>query len=160
MKRITYFLAVVLLLGACNRNNVSGPVSVEFSSSGCAKATKADNNNDATLRLKYNEGVLLILRANAMMNCAMGMEGNEITCEVSVQDNVIYYNAYVPNPEMKCMCPVQYMTAYVSGLQENTEYTLEYSCDGTYRPITFYYTPGFDKTYNLKLYGDPYPYYE
>lgn len=161
MKRITYFLAVVLLLGACNRNDVPGVMSVGFYNSGCARATKAVNNNfEPTLTLRYTDEGLLILRANAMMNCAMGPEGENVISEVRVQNGIIRYQVYVPEPHVKCMCPVELTTALVSGLQENTEYTLEYSCDDDYRPITFYYAPGLDVTYDLKLYGDPYPYYE
>ena len=152
MKHIIIF-AAALLLGACNHNQPDGPVSVEFQHTGCGRyqdTKAADDYMNPQLILEYTDGGLLITRTNAILNCSLV---NGITCDLSVQDGVIRYHAYVTDGGiMKCLCPVERMTALVSGLRENTEYALEYVCDGVYRPITFYYAKGLKATFDLSLY--------
>lgn len=144
-------LAAALLLSACNHNQPDGPVTVDFHHTGCGRNqdTKAGYVT-SQLILEYTDGGLLITRTNATLNCSLV---NGITCDLNVQDGVIRYHAYVTDGgTMKCLCPVERMTALVSGLRENKEYTLEYSCDNTYRPITFYYAKGLKVTFDLSLY--------
>ena len=145
-------LAAALLLGACSHNQPEGPVTAEFQHTGCGRnqETKADGYVTSQLILKYTDGGLLITRTNATLNCSLV---NGITCDLSLQDGILHYHAYVTDGgTMKCLCPVERMTALVSGLRENTEYTLDYSCDNTYRPITFYYAKGLKVTFDLSLY--------
>ena len=145
-------LAAALLLGACNHQQPEAPVTVEFQHTGCGRnqETKADSYVTSQLILEYTDGGLLITRTNATLNCSLV---NGITCDLNVQDGVIRYHAYVTDGgTMKCLCPVERMTALVSGLRENKEYTLEYSCDNSYRPITFYYAKGLKVTFDLSLY--------
>ncbi len=151
MKRISILFAVALLLGACTRNKATGPlgpVSVDFHHSGCLKETKADRN-DPTLTLEYTDDGLLITSTNVRLSCG---GDDDITFELSVQEDIIHYRTYSTS-YANCVCPYN-LTALVSGLQEDAEYTLEYSSEhvGNYRPITFYYAPGLDVTFDLRLY--------
>ena len=152
-------LAAVLLLGACSGNNIrpDEAVTVQFRHSGCGRdnEVKADAFGDEVpeLTLEYTEGGLLITRTNTMLNCSINQGG--ITCDLSVENDVITYHAYeTDGPTLKCVCPVKTMTALVSGLKENTEYILHYTCDGTYLPLNFRYAKGLKVTFDLSLYRE------
>ena len=99
----------------------------------------------------YTENGLLITRTYATMNCSINQGG--ITCELTVEDGTIHYKAYETDGKtLRCTCLVNTMTVLVSGLQENTEYVLVYTCDGPYRPITFYYWSGLNRPIDLNQY--------
>ena len=147
-----------MLLLACGRQTQEGgPVTVDFKHTGCGRSesVKADGFGDEQpeLTLEYKDGSLLITRTNALLNCSINQGG--ITCEVTLKDDVIHYKAYeTDGATLKCVCPVETMTALVGGLRENTEYVLDYTCDGSYRPITFYYAKGLKITLDLNLYKE------
>lgn len=158
MKRLFGIIAAVLLLGACaGKQAQEGPVSVDFHHTGCGRgeAVKADAFGEEIpeLTLEYTDGGLFITRTNAILNCSIGQGG--ISCDLTVTDNVINYKAYeTDGATLKCVCPVEQMTALVTGLREKTEYILNYTCDGSYRPITFYYAKGLKITLDLTLYKE------
>ena len=146
-------MAAVLVLGACsgNSNQPDVPVTVDFNHTGCGREVVKSADDAPTLTLEYTESGLLITRTNAILNCSINLSG--ITCNLTAENGVINYHAYVTDGgTLKCVCPVAEMTALVHGLKENVEYTLQYKCDGTYRPITFYYAKGLKVTFDLGLY--------
>lgn len=147
-----------MLLLACGRQTQEdGPVTVDFKHTGCGRteAVKADGpgNEQPELTLEYKDGSLLMTRTNALLNCSINQGG--ITCDVTLADGVIHYKAFeTDGATLKCLCPVKTMTTLVGGLRENTEYVLDYTCDGSYRPITFYYAKGLKITLDLNLYKE------
>ena len=148
-------LASALVLGVCSCNNTRPdvPVTVDFNHTGCGREVVKSADDTPALTLEYTDNGLLITRTNALLNCSINNGG--ITCDLTVQDNIIRYHAYeTDGATLKCVCPVALMTALVHGLKENTEYTLQYKCDGSYRPITFYYAKGLKVSFDLQLYKD------
>ena len=146
-------LAAALVLGACsgNNNQPDVPVTVDFNHTGCGREVVKSADDTPTLTLEYTESGLLITRTNALLNCSINNGG--ITCKITAENGVISYHAYETDDTfLKCLCPVAKMTALVHGLKENVEYTLQYKCDGKYRPITFYYAKGLKVTFDLSLY--------
>ena len=157
MRKVFCLFTAALLLMACNETQEEGPLSVDFHHSGCARTeeVKADGFGDEQpeLTLQYTDSGLLITRTNALLNCSINQGG--ITCELTLEDGVIHYRAFeTDGATLKCLCPVKTMTALVSGLRENTEYVLDYTCRDNYRPITFYYAKGLNITLDLNLYKE------
>ena len=161
MKKVFALFSAAVLLMSCTgkQSQESGLVTVKFNHSGCARTedVKADGSGDnfgnaqPELTLKYTENGLLITRTYATMNCSINQGG--ITCELTVEDGTIHYKAYETDGKtLRCTCLVNTMTVLVSGLQENTEYVLVYTCDGPYRPITFYYWSGLNRPIDLNQY--------
>ena len=146
-------LAAALVLGVCSCNNTRPdvPVTVDFNHTGCGREVVKSADDTPALTLEYTDNGLLITRTNALLNCSINNGG--ITCKITAENGVISYHAYeTDGPILKCVCPVAKMTALVHGLKENVEYTLQYKCDGKYRPITFYYAKGLKVTFDLSLY--------
>ena len=126
---------------------------VKSTDSGCASdlSTKAADLADPLLILEYSEQGLVITRTNAFLNCSIKNGG--IVQEVSTEGNVIRYNAYERDGKtLRCNCIVETMTATVAGLNPGSEYVLEYTCDGSYAPISFTYNKGLRMVVDLSLY--------
>lgn len=151
MKKVFCLFAAAMLLVACNgkQTREPGQVTVEFNSTGCAKSENVKSINETEqLRLQYTENGLLITNTNLTLACDFSHD----ECELTVEDGVIHYT--FSGGYVKCVCPISTMTALVSGLQENTEYVLDYIYCGNhpYRPITFPYEKGLDITLDLNQY--------
>ena len=133
-----YLLFLLAFLPACAKYSHS----VEFTHTGCATQTKGWlNDSKSELILEYTAEGLSVTRTNAEMNCSIKDYG--ISCDVSVSGDGILYRVYeTDGPTADCVCLVELMTSTITGLQENKEYVLHYSCDGSYIPINFRYHKG------------------
>ncbi|MBQ6254627.1 MAG: hypothetical protein IJK05_08280 [Bacteroidales bacterium] len=151
MRKIVLLLAAIVLFG-CDRDSDSRKIySADFVNTGCDKETRAGVEQDmsSTLILKYTSDGMEVTRSNALLNCAINNGG--ITCEVTVEDNVIHYSTYETSGELlKCLCLVRTMTSKVKNLSVGKEYVLDYSCgSGTKIKIPFKYTKDFYKVIDL-----------
>lgn len=147
-----YLLFLLAFLPACAKYSRS----VEFTHTGCATQTKAwwDGGPSSELILEYTPDGLAVTRTNAQMNCSIKDYG--ISCEVSISGDEVFYHVYeTAGPIANCICPVERMTSTVTGLQENKEYVLHYSCDGSYIPINFRYHKGLRMVLDAAQYRDP-----
>jgi hypothetical protein len=153
MRKIFIFLCSALLLWGCSKE--STVELVKSTDSGCANdlTTRAADSElaDPQLILEYSEQGLVITRTNALLNCSIKNGG--IVQEVSTEGNVIRYNAYERDGKtLRCNCIVETMTATIAGLNPGSEYVLEYTCDGSYAPISFTYKKGLRLVVDLNLY--------
>ena len=143
------FLLPLLLLAACSKY----PHSVEFTHTGCASETKAETAFKSELILEYTADGLAVTRTNALMNCSLKEYG--LTCESSISGNTVHYAVYeTAGPSADCICRVERMSSTVPGLREDTEYILEYVCDGAFIPINFRYHKGLRMTLDADLYRE------
>ncbi|MBO5581423.1 MAG: hypothetical protein IJG35_07630 [Bacteroidales bacterium] len=158
MKRSTSLLLVLLLVVSCGKYKL--PHSMDMLSSGCISDTRAGEDDFPALDpedtapelfLEYTPEGLAVTRKNAKLNCSIKNSG--ISCEATLSGNVLTYRAYETNGlQTNCLCLVQWMTSTVPGLQEDTEYTLEYTCGHEYLPIQFRYRKGMSLRFDLKMY--------
>lgn len=153
MKRLLFILIPALLLCFCGKDNSVQLVS--FTDSGCSNAvmspdTRGGDALPSRLTLKYSQEGLVITRTNAIMNCSIRLSG--IGCEATLEGNVVHLNVYAKGDKLRCTCPVDTMSSTVAGLRTGTDYVLDYSCDGAYSPISFYYEEGMMMVVDLSLY--------
>lgn len=150
MKRLMLFLIPVLCLWSCAKETTVQLV--DFSDTGCGRETKAVSSPDGApeLILEYSAEGLVLTRHNSMLNCSINQGG--IACDVSIEDNTIFYSAYELGEPMKCICPVKTITSTISGLRTGKDYILDYSCGGDFMPISFTYQKGMKLVLDLSLY--------
>ena len=153
MKRLLFILIPVLLLCFCGKE--SAVQLVKFTDSGCSQAqmspdTRAGGGQPSQLILKHSSEGLVITRTNALMNCSIKNDG--MGCEVSIEGNTIHLKVYEKGEKLRCVCPVETMSSTVSGLSTGNAYILDYTCDGTYSPISFTYEEGMKMVIDLDLY--------
>lgn len=144
--KLRFFLPLLLFV-ACNKISPS----VEFTHTGCASETKSGDGLKSELILEYTADGLAITRTHALMNCSLKEYG--LTCEASVTGNVVHYSVYeTAGPIADCICRVEQMSSTVTGLKEDVEYILEYTCDGTFIPINFRYWKGLRMVLDADMY--------
>lgn len=158
MKRSTFILMTLMMLVSCGKLKL--PHSMDLVSSGCVTETRAGENafpeldpedTAPELILEYTSEGLSLTRKNARLNCSI--KGSGISCDATLSGNVLSYRAYeTDGPKTNCICLVQWMTSTVPGLQEDTEYTLEYTCGNEYLPIQFRYRKGMYLRFDLEMY--------
>ena len=156
MKKCHLALLTVLLLAGCSKEDLQLPLTGEIVSTGCASETKAGlfSKGEPRLILEYTPDGLRVTMKNAEMNCSIKNGG--ISCNVSVEGNVIRYAAYpTDGPTANCICLVEEMSSIVTGLKEGREYTIYYSCVYALVPIDFTYRKGFRKVIDPDLYRAP-----
>lgn len=156
MKPLVLILFSSLLVCFCAKENVVQLTG--FTDTGCGRETvsvltKSWDGRVPTLTLKYSPEGLVIIHTDAVLNCSINDGG--IGCDFSIDGNVIKLRTYEKNGAfLKCICPVDRMSATVSGLRTGSEYVLEYTCGSTtYVPIDFLYGKDLDKVIDLDLYS-------
>ena len=90
------------------------------------------------------------------MNCAIKDGG--IACDVSIEDHVIKYKVHQKSDlSANCICLVKEMSSVVTGLKEDTNYTLYYWCQDEMPlvAIDFTYKKGFRMSLDTDLYEAP-----
>lgn len=126
---------------------------VSVSDTGCAReeaVTKSGENTESQLILKYSPAGLVITRTNAVMNCSIKNGG--LGCNVSNTGNTINCEVYELGEPLRCTCPVDFIILVVGGLRPGREYVLDYSCGGSYAPISFTYDEDLNMLIDLSLY--------
>ena len=139
MRKLFFLLFALSVWVGCNKN-VYLPTQ-GFTHSGCAVETKAGLFDEPSfLTLKYRNGHLLVIRTNAIANCAFKVNG--LSCVVTMEGDVIHYRVEENDGlSANCICRIEEMSSEVAGLQEGREYTFDYSCCGrSYAPFTFVFT--------------------
>ncbi len=157
MKKLCLLLCAAWVVAGCSLIDGDRLHSVELTSTGCASETKAGSSEaDSKLILEYTSDGLLVTRNNARMNCAIKDGG--IACDVSVEDNVIKYKVHQKSElSANCICLVKEMSSVVTGLKEDTNYTLYYWCQDEMPlvAIDFTYKKGFRMSFDTDLYEAP-----
>lgn len=151
MKRIAFVFLSLFLLWGCSKEAIVELVSI--SDTGCAReepVTKSGENTGSQLILKYSPAGLVITRTNAVMNCSIKNGG--IGCNVTNSGNTINFEVYELGEPLRCTCPVETMIAVLAGLRPGREYVLDYSCGGSFAPISFTYDKGLNMVIDLSLY--------
>lgn len=156
MKHSLLLFTTLLLLASCTGFDVV--TSVELTHTGCANDTKGlFGNDDDTPYLyleKTSEG-LAVTRTNAILNCIIKTSDNALVCDVEIVGSDIYYSVYErEGPLANCICPVERISSTITGLKEDTEYVLHYSCGGNFLPINFRYHKGLKLKLNLENYRE------
>lgn len=120
----------------------------DFSDTGCALETRAEEPEPASITLKSTRNGLEITVSNESFNCAITLVG--LACDATVEGNVINYRVF-ENGEAtaKCMCPVKSVKGTISGLSRG-DYLFVFN---DYLPISFRYSSSLDKTYLLSDYA-------
>ena len=151
MKRTALVFLSLFLLWGCSREAAVELVSV--SDTGCARedpVTKSGEDAGSLLMLTYSPAGLVVTRTNAVMNCSVKNEG--VGCNVSNTGHTIKCEVYEQGEPLRCTCPVNAVIVVIGGLQLGGEYVLDYSCDGSYAPISFTYEKGLNLQIDLSLY--------
>ena len=156
MKNSISFLSALLLFAGCSGFDIVS--SVELTHTGCANETKGLFGNDddtPMLYLEKTEVGLAVTRTNAVMNCIIKNSDDALVCDVRIEGSDIYYSVYErEGPLANCICPVNRISSTVTGLVDNTEYILHYSCGRPYMPINFRYHKGLKLKLDLRDYED------
>ena len=148
MKRMFLTLLVLSVCAGCDDEgqfSLKKSFSKDFTYTVCAQGTKAgsDDGDLSLLTLEYKEGNLLVTRTNARVNCSVKEHG--LLCDVSVDGKAIHYKVYEKDGHTaNCTCVVGEISSVVTGLRIGEEYTFDYFCSHSYRPLTF--------TFDEKLY--------
>ena len=155
MKRAVILFLTAILAG-CTSFNIEH--SINFTHTGCATQTKGlfgSDDEKPMLYLEYTSKGLAVTRTNAMMNCIIKTDKDALVCDVEIKGEDIYYCVHEwEGPVANCICPVEKLSSTVTGLKENTEYVLHYTCGGSYLPINFRYHKGLKLKLNLEHYED------
>ena len=157
MKRLIFTLLLpVVLLCCCDKESSVAVQLSNFTDTGCGRenvTTKSWDDWNPTMTLRDTPDGLVITHYDAVLNCSIVNGG--IGCDFSIEGNVVKLRTYEKDGDfLKCICPVDEMSATVTGLSIGTEYVLEYTCGSTkYVPIDFYYRKGLDMVIDLDLYS-------
>ena len=157
MKRLIFTLLLpVVLLCCCDKESSVAVQLSNFTDTGCGRenvTTKSWDDWNPTMTLRDTPDGLVITHYDAVLNCSIVNGG--IGCDFSIEGNVVKLRTYEKDGDfLKCICPVDEMSATVTGLSIGTEYVLEYTCGSTkYVPIDFYYRKGLDIVIDLDLYS-------
>ena len=156
MKRLIFTLLLsALLFCSCDKEGSVAVQLAAFTDTGCGREnimTKSWEDRHPVMTLMDTPEGLVITHNDAVLNCSIVNGG--IGCDLSVEGNVVKLRTYEKDGDfLKCICPVDEMSATVSGLSVGNEYVLEYSCGSTtYVPIDFYYRKGLHMVIDLDLY--------
>ena len=143
MKKLFFILFALSLAAGCGK--LEDPYVEDFKYTDC---TKGDTDGDpeipdlSLLTLKYENGDLLVLRTDAMLNCSFQKRG--LVCTVSVKGSDIYYRVDYENEgsEVKCVCKVESISSLVKGLEPGKKYAFHYYCLQNYVPFSFTFKEG------------------
>lgn len=152
MKRIAFILLSMSLLWSCSKETTIELVKV--SDTGCAReevATRSADRAPEEIILEYSEEGLVVTLTNVELNCSVKNGG--VTCNLNSRGPEIRLEAFEKDGKtLRCTCPVDKVSTVLSGLSLGKEYTLYFTCNGSFAPITFTYSKNLKMVLDAGLY--------